>query len=79
MQTEQAKKVSDLRLRILQAFKEGKEIREVVSREEIREALQIIRENRRLVSSAAKTSDTKAKSAPLTEAESKAVLDQLGL
>ena len=47
MTPEEAKKVNDLRMTALTAMREGRDIREVLTKEELSEALRIIRESRR--------------------------------
>ena len=47
MTPEQARKVNDLRMKALEAMRTGVEIRSVLTREELTEALAIIRESRR--------------------------------
>lgn len=47
MSPEEAKRVSDLRIKVLEALHEGKDIRTVITREELQEALAIIRSARR--------------------------------
>lgn len=47
MTPENAKKVADLRMRILTGLRDGKPLKDIVTREEIQEAVAITREARR--------------------------------
>lgn len=73
MTPDQAKKINDLRMKILQAHKEGREVREVVSVAELQEAISLLREARRLP-----TTD-KPKKAAAQKVSTEELFKELGL
>lgn len=78
MTPEEVKRVNDLRMRALQALHEGKDVRTVLTREELTEALAIIRAARRQAADSSINSRVKTAAAN-TKVDKEALAAKLGL
>lgn len=80
MTPEDAKKVADLRMRILTGLRDGKQLKDIVTREEIQAAVAITREARRqapVMQEAAKKSK-KSAATPGVQVDLDTLLGELG-